>query len=494
MISMRELGYSEKKVTGFTYVADLLEPASCFGADSVRHIRFYEPTDRAELLTELENVEKIADIFIGCREKIGNIQGIMVHFKDIRRTLTRPQEYCFSDVELFELKHFLLRSVELAEAVRDLLAECPLDGIEFQDLSEALNLLDPDHRRRPGFFISEEYSEELRDIRAEKKMLEQKMRGECEGPEMERLRALRQGIVAREEEEEGRIRKGLTQRLRPHFSGMLRNARMTARLDVLIEKARLAVDYGCKKPIVTEDELWFEDMIHPQIGHILAESGKSFTPLSLHLRRGSSVITGANMGGKSVALKTTALNTMLVLCGFYPFAESAGVPMFEGIHMIAEDRQSADQGLSSFGAEIVQLKEVIHAAKHSFSLILMDEFARGTNPDEGAAIAAATAEYFNEQQSIMLMTTHYDNVAEQAGAHYQVIGLRNVEVGALRNEIAVSSENGVDIIARHMNYGLYRVSGREDCPHDALNICRMLDLDEEILKIIEGNCLRERNF
>ena len=244
--------------------------------------------------------------------------------------------------------------------------------------------------------------------------------------------------------------------------------------------------YGCVKPEITEDKLYFENMIHPQVADNLESCGKKFTPVSIGLSRGASVITGANMGGKSVALKTTALNTMLVLCGFYPFAKAAGVPMFEEFHFVAEDKQSIDKGLSSFGAEIVQLDDVIKASKRAFCFIILDEFARGTNPDEGAVIVQAVTKYFNTTNCVVLMTTHYDNVADYAGCHYQVIGLKDVDTEALRVEIAhTSSKKGVDIIAKHMNYGIYRVHGKADCPKDALNICRMLALDEDILNIIE---------
>ena len=76
-------------------------------------------------------------------------------------------------------------------------------------------------------------------------------------------------------------------------------------------------------------------------------------------------------------------------------------------------------------------------------------------------------------------------MAEYADAHYQIIGLRDVDPEQIRMELAVTGEDGVAVIARHMNHGLYRVEGKSDCPRDALNICRMLSLKPEILKKIE---------
>ena len=95
--------------------------------------------------------------------------------------------------------------------------------------------------------------------------------------------------------------------------------------------------------------------------------------------------------------------------------------------------------------------------------------------------------YLNGVNAISLLTTHYDKVADCGKAHYQIIGLRDIDPEAIRRELAVSGEDGIRVIARHMNYGLYRVEGRSDCPRDALNICRMLSLKPEILHLIEEN-------
>ena len=76
-------------------------------------------------------------------------------------------------------------------------------------------------------------------------------------------------------------------------------------------------------------------------------------------------------------------------------------------------------------------------------------------------------------------------MAEYAKLHYQIIGLRDVDTEQIRRELSATNEDGVAVIARHMNYGLYRVEGRSDCPRDALNICRMLSLKPEILQMVE---------
>ena len=123
-----------------------------------------------------------------------------------------------------------------------------------------------------------------------------------------------------------------------------------------------------------------------------------------------------------------------------------------------------------------------------FSFILLDEFARGTNPDEGAAIVQAVTSWLNTKNAVTVLATHYDNVAQLGAAHYQVIGLKDMDLKGLRNEIAHScGDAGVELIARHMNYGLYRVEEKQDCPRDALNICQLLGMREDILLMVEKN-------
>ena len=79
-------------------------------------------------------------------------------------------------------------------------------------------------------------------------------------------------------------------------------------------------------------------------------------------------------------------------------------------------------------------------------------------------------------------------MAQRASAHYQVIGLKELNVEQLQKEIADrGGEVGIELIGRHMNYGLYRVEGKQDCPRDALNICRLLGMEPEILEMVEKN-------
>jgi dsDNA-specific endonuclease/ATPase MutS2 len=184
------------------------------------------------------------------------------------------------------------------------------------------------------------------------------------------------------------------------------------------------------------------------------------------------MITGANMGGKSVALRTIVLNILLCRLGFYVFAKEAKIPLFDEVFLVCEDMQDFNSGLSSFGAEIIKFNEITSQIKSGFVFAALDEFARGTNPQEGAAVVRAAASWLAEKSGVCVMSTHYENVVPAAAGHYQVAGLSNLNFDKLPAEVGA--------IARYMDYRMLP-AGSSPPPKDALNICRLLGLDKEIL-------------
>ena len=268
--------------------------------------------------------------------------------------------------------------------------------------------------------------EKLRQVRRTKKELEEKLHEAKTDAEKDELRLRRTQICAEEESEETKIRRGMGAQLAPLAEAMLEDAENAGRLDFIIQKAMFAVRYGGVMPEITDGPLELTDMMNPELCDRLSEQGRSFGPVSIALDRGATVITGANMGGKSVAMKTVALNVLLMQAGFLVCAKKAKMPLFESVLMLFEDMQSIQSGLSGFGSEIVQFQKALDQAEQGYSLFLLDEFARGTNPDEGAVIVQAVTKYLNGIHAISLLTTHYDKVADCGRAHYQIIGLRDI--------------------------------------------------------------------
>ncbi len=479
-----ELSFEQKAKIGFQYILECMHPCSPYGQEQVRRITPYAPEKSAELEEELDNLQRLTEHLAEYKMEIRTMQRIFMQMKSIRPALKKAAEMPLGDIELFELKNFLLCTGNAKKQQVFLSAKLGLAHMDFRDTEGALAILDPDGRRIPTFSVYDSYSAELKAIRERKKALEAKM-AKAEGEEYEQLKEARRLAVVEEEAQEQVIRAGLTEKLRPYLSDMEKNADVTARWDLLLEKAALAARGNTVKPEITKDSMELKQAVNPSVEKLLKERGGSFTPIDIMLERGSTVITGANMGGKSVALQTIVLNTVLALCGFYVYAASARIPHFGDIRLISEDMQSVRRGLSSFGAEVMQLEEAVRAADQAFCFVVFDEFSRGTNPHEGEALVRAVVRFFNRGKGMALLVTHYDHVAEYAGAHYQVKGLADMDPERVKAEIAAAGEGkGVSVIASHMNYGLFRVTDQKDCPKEALNICRLLGLDERVMAYI----------
>ena len=485
---MFDLTFGQKENIGFQYVLDAMQPCSPYGQERLRQLRPMGSAEKEELLRQLGNIQRILDGENACQKALSGLLRVLMTVKMVRTTAQKCLETDLNEIELFELKRFLLQTREMLPLWQQAQAVLQLQGIALRDTEEALDILDPEHNRVATFYLSDACNPDLCALRAEKRALEAQLRALPESAERETLLAQRSRIAAQEEAEEARIRAEMSLALRPYISLMLQNMEALADLDVTVEKARLARRWGGVMPQLTVDRLEMTDMVNPKILERLREQNKDFTPISIALERGATVITGANMGGKSVALKTVALNILLIQCGFFPFAKTAAAPLFDSMHILSEDLENVDRGLSSFGGEMVRFNEVVKQLSDGFPFLLLDEFARGTNPEEGAAIVQAVTEYLNSKNAITVLATHFDDVAPKANAHYQVVGLRDLDLQKLQRELTgLQGFSGAEHISRYMNYGLYRVEGKQDCPRDALNICRLLGMAPEILQMVEKN-------
>ena len=485
---MMELRFQQKENIGFRFVLDAMAPSSAYGREALRLLQPMDRTKKAELLRQLGNIRRMLEGERACTKALNSLLRVLMSMKMLRPTAEKCLETGLNEIELFEIKRFLLQTKELLPYWQEVQQVLQLEGISIVDTAEALKILDPEGNGVATFYISDTASGTLQEIRVQKRLLEQQLQLTVDAKEKEQLLIRRSEAAGREEAEEARIREQMSLMLRPHIPAMLQNMQAIADLDLTVEKARLARRWGGVMPTLTENRLCLQDMVNPQVAELLRTNGREFTPISLELEQGVTVITGANMGGKSVALKALVLNVLLVQHGFFPFAKLAQVPLFDGIHMLSEDLENMDRGLSSFGGEIVAFNQVVGRLDKGLHLVVLDEFARGTNPEEGAAIVKAVTRYLNTRPAMTVLATHFDAVAPLAKTHYQVVGLQQMDMAQLQRELAgLSGADGVAQISRHMNYGLYRVQEDQNCPRDALNVCRLLGMPPEILELAENS-------
>ncbi|MBR6025167.1 MAG: hypothetical protein IK069_00250, partial [Firmicutes bacterium] len=431
-----------------------------------------------ELNRELDNVSLMLEELSLSERAVLDVHHELSALKDVLGTLKTGESSRLGEIDFFELTAFCLRFKSLLPRFSELKCSGSLAGVAFNDPSAALKILDPADTGRLSFFVESSRSAELLEARNEKKELEKRLHEEPE----KREEILSARLIASKKEEKAldKIYAEMTEAIRPLLASIRQNAESAGRLDLIICKARLAKKYGCVRPKIGGGSLRLMAAVHPEIADALSERKRDFTPIDIELPTGISVLTGANMGGKSVAIKTVALNIALALSGNFVFCEKAEIPCFSRIELINKDFSNAIGGLSSFGGEIIRFNEAAGRLKEGgLSFIAMDEFARGTNAEEGAAIAKAVVAYLADKNAVSILATHYDGTARYAARHYQVKGLsKNVENSG-------SALDGLRSIENAMDYGLIEVEPGLACPRDALSICRILGMDESILRQAE---------
>ncbi|MCS7169545.1 MAG: Smr/MutS family protein, partial [Candidatus Kapabacteria bacterium] len=189
---------------------------------------------------------------------------------------------------------------------------------------------------------------------------------------------------------------------------LLSSLELLSYLDSLYARARYAQLYGGQKPVVSDEaDIILHNIVHPLLA--AARGRGAVVPLSMEFRdatRGH-LISGPNAGGKTVALKSVGLNLLLVLSGIFPLG-ACRTPVLHILTAIG-DQQSIEQNLSTFSWQVVRIREILHRSGPE-TLVLIDEICAGTDPTEGAALAAAILEELLHRRSYFVVTTHQSSL------------------------------------------------------------------------------------
>ena len=358
--------------------------------------------------------------------------------KDIKTTICNlSQSAVLDDIELFEVKHLAILSTDIAKLLKQQGFE---DIIPIPALDEVITILDPDGLKLATFYIYDSYCQQLKDLR----ML------------MRQQPAQQEQLMIEAGEIEAQVRADLSRKLQP-FAEAIQDALVAlALIDINLAKAMQMKEMGLCFPKISETLTHYQGLFHPQVKESLNKVGKLFQPVDIHFGNQPTLITGANMGGKTVVLKTLTLCQYLFQFGFGIPAHSADIEIKDDIHFCIGDEQSIEKGLSSFAAEMKNIDAVIKASRKEGNILaLIDEPARTTNPTEGTALVSALVKVLLDKKVSLVMTTHYD--------------IESTEAHCLRVK---GFENGM------MNYQLVEVQDGE-VPHEALNIAESLGIDEE---------------
>ncbi len=217
---------------------------------------------------------------------------------------------------------------------------------------------------------------------------------------------------------------GFTDSIRPYIDDLLVTYDFLGMVDFIRAKALFAMKINAGKPaLIDTPGFRWKQAIHPILLLHHRKENKEVVPLDIYLdeRNRILLISGPNAGGKSVCLKTVGLLQYMLQCGLLvPVVESSEAGIFKDILIDIGDEQSIENDLSTYSSHLLNMKNFLRHASPQ-SLVLIDEFGAGTEPQIGGAIAEAILESLNQKGTYGVITTHYSNLKHFASAAPGVI-------------------------------------------------------------------------
>lgn len=253
--------------------------------------------------------------------------------------------------------------------------------------------------------------------------------------------------------------------VRPHIPDLLDSYNYLATIDFVRAKAKFAQQINAIKPDF-EDKLLIDwvHAVHPLLFLALQKQNRKVVPLDIALEGVNRllIISGPNAGGKSVCLKTVGLLQYMVQSGLLiPLRENSRVGMFADIFIDIGDEQSIENDLSTYSSHLQNMKFFVKNCNER-SLLLIDEFGSGTEPQIGAAIAESLLDRFNRKKSFGVITTHYQNLKHFANENPGVV-------------------NGAMLYDRHQMQPLFQLSIGNPGSSFAVEIARKIGLPEDVI-------------
>ena len=435
------------------YVYEHLQLVSTLGRNRLLNLPFC--TDEQALENEFELLSQTISLLQNddYRTKITHIRTHLHQVNDIRPTLNALKDNAvLDDIQLFEIKKTAILTHKIANDLQAI--NCHF--LTLEEIHAVIALLDPEHTNIPHFHIYNAYDPELAVWR-------ERIQQAQSVSEAETFRFQAQKV-------EDRVRAHLSKQLKCSCETLAHNLETLAHLDLLLAKARLAIDWHACRPTLGNHTA-IRQLYNPEVAAILQEKGRTFQPIDICFGNETILITGANMAGKSILLKTLSLSQHLMQFGFYIPAQSATLTIVDQVLSCLGDQQSEISGLSSFAVEILTIDHIIREGRSGRKVLaLVDELARTTNPEEGKRIVGNFVQLTQKLNITTLVTTHYSGI-NCACRRLRVKGLQ------LKENQVINADN----ISDYMDYTLIETTA-EEVPMEAFAVARLLGVDEELLK------------
>lgn len=273
-------------------------------------------------------------------------------------------------------------------------------------------------------------------------------------------------LEAEERREVVRILVDFTKLVRPYVNEIIYAYLLLAEIDFIRARAEFAALVGGIEPEVQAAPVidWISSR-HPLLWLALKKQDKPVVPLDITLTRDRHIliISGPNAGGKSVCLKTVGLLQYMLQCGLsVPMSERSTVGVFKNLMIDIGDEQSIENDLSTYSSHLLNMKNMMRQANDG-TLLLIDEFGTGTEPQIGGAMAEAVLNQFAKKQAWGVITTHYQNLKHYADSHDGIA-------------------NGAMLYDRHEMRPLFQLAIGQPGSSFAIEIARKTGIPEEVIK------------
>lgn len=384
---------------------------------------YLEVTELADLQKSLESIGMMITFLCRTEEKTGTylyptlqtLTSNTRHFNHIIGAINRILDK-FGNIkdsaspELARIRRELSQTANgISRSLNSILRQAKSDGLIDKDMSPTMRdgrlvlPISPSMKRRISGIIHDEsdtgktvYIEPTEVVEANNKIRE---------------------LEADERREIQRILLEITNQIRPEAQDILNNYEFLAEIDFIRAKAKFAVSTNSTMPLLADKPLidWAL-AIHPLLERSLLKNGKKVVPLDITLSSDNRIllISGPNAGGKSVCLKTVGLLQYMLQCGIpIPVSSSSKAGIFKSVFIDIGDEQSLEDDLSTYSSHLLNMKNMMKGCDEQ-SLILIDEFGGGTEPQIGGAMAEAILKRFNQAKAFGIITTHYQNLKEYA--------------------------------------------------------------------------------
>lgn len=455
-----------EKHNGLSFVFNDLNISSPIGRKTILETNFSKDKDYLSIqYSIIECCQRYISEEINLKA-LKKVRGVLAHINDISGTVKQlEQNLILDDISLFQIKQFSIFCYKISSYIFDIdnYLEDNLKGkLNLPDLNKVIKILDPEGLMLSQFYIYNAYSKELA-----------KKRQEWEIAKKQEDETKVNNIYLEIEDLENEIRERLSKELKAYSQDFKSAIRLIGEIDKSFALAEYFLDNNFTKPIFsTTNQINYKELSYPPLVSKLKELNKTYQPIDITLTHKPCLVTGANMAGKTILLKSLYLSQLLLQFGFFVPAKESEIVLVEDILCSIGDHQNEEAGLSSYASEILLLDDIIKKVKQGNQyLVLVDELARTTNPKEGVALVDSFLNILSQHNSFSVTTTHYSGITTQANR----LRVKGFIPNDRQKEISINE------ISNQIDYSLIE-DHEMIIPNEALYLADLLKVDKEFIE------------